>query len=137
MTPIVDLNKTGITVDEKVLAIKSNADVPDQDIELTNINKIYLDMETRYLVWMFYLILHIFIFISVLAANLSVFITWLLVVIFGFTGLRLMLSPPSKIFIIIDMNVGNPLKILLKDSKDSYFEFIKIANKQIHIPTVK
>ena len=137
MTVIAELNKTGVTVDAKNLTIKSNDEFPGQNIELSNINKIYLDMETRYFLWLFYLILHVFIFISVLASNLATFLTWLLIVILAVSGLRLMMSPPANIFIIIDMKVGDPLKILLKDSKDRYFEFIQIANKKIHNPKNK
>jgi len=134
MTLIAELSKTGITVEETNLTLKSDSDIPNQIIELSNIKKIYLDLETRYIVLFFYVLLHIIFFLSVLAANFAVFFTWLLVVLVGVSSLRLMMGPPSRKFILIDLREGDQLKIPMKDSKASYFEFIGKANTQIHNP---
>lgn len=134
MAIITELKKTGIIVEETFLTIKSDTEDSDQTIDLDKIKIMHLDFETRYFIWFWSILTLILVFLLVLAANLHVIITWVLVVFIGVYGLNLMLGPPSRKFVMIDLKDGNQLKIPMLDSKKRYFEFLDKAHRQIHKP---
>jgi hypothetical protein len=123
------LLRSNIIVDKTHLIIRNDK---EKVIPLTEVTQLSIDGEIKYIQWFLILLIPASIILYAFGSSLPAVIKWLLLVIGGIWGLKILFGAPEREYLMINMKQADPFRVPINDKREDVLEFIRRTNVHIY-----